>query len=276
MLLLGVALMLGQVLERWKADWLSEAGGALLIGSALGFCVMLANNLDDSFSQLFRFNVRRRPRPPRAMPSRAACPGAVSYRLGCRATGRTTPLATKGAALMHRRRPPCFLRCCRSSTLRLPSRCRVPALAPTCLVGCCTAGVLLLHRAAAAHHLRRRLQPRRRAVRPLHAPPPRYRTYCVTEWRSGTLRHSVTPTSTRGRHVASVWCSPGMRCVGSAPAVTRWALCAASRATSAPSARSPSRARRSRRSSSRSSCGSRASRASHSGSRFTTLPCLAR
>lgn len=57
MLLLGVALIVGQILERNRVEWMSEAGASLIIGILLGLGVTLAGNLDYQFSELFKFNV---------------------------------------------------------------------------------------------------------------------------------------------------------------------------------------------------------------------------
>lgn len=57
MLLLGVALIVGQILEKNRVEWMSEAGASLIIGILLGLCVTLANNLDHQYSVLFKFNV---------------------------------------------------------------------------------------------------------------------------------------------------------------------------------------------------------------------------
>ena len=58
MLLLGVALTVGQFLERNNINWMSEAGGALIVGIVLGLLVTLANNVSQSYSELFKFQVR--------------------------------------------------------------------------------------------------------------------------------------------------------------------------------------------------------------------------
>jgi hypothetical protein len=58
MALLGVALIVGRVLERNNVHWLSEAGGALIVGVAMGVVVTLAKNLNHSYYSLFKFNVR--------------------------------------------------------------------------------------------------------------------------------------------------------------------------------------------------------------------------
>lgn len=63
MLLLGVALVVGQILEKNRIDWMSEAGGALIIGVVLGLTVNLATNMID-YENLFKFNVRTRPPSP--------------------------------------------------------------------------------------------------------------------------------------------------------------------------------------------------------------------
>lgn len=57
MLLLGVALAVGQILEKNRVEWMSEAGASLIIGILLGLCVTFANNLDYGYSELFKFNV---------------------------------------------------------------------------------------------------------------------------------------------------------------------------------------------------------------------------
>lgn len=57
MLLLGVALIVGQILEKHRVEWMSEAGASLIIGILLGLSVTLANNLDYQYSSLFKFNV---------------------------------------------------------------------------------------------------------------------------------------------------------------------------------------------------------------------------
>ena len=58
MLLLGVALVVGQMLEKNRIDWMSEAGGALIIGVVLGLTVNLVNNINPEFENMFKFNVR--------------------------------------------------------------------------------------------------------------------------------------------------------------------------------------------------------------------------
>ena len=57
MLLLGVALVVGQILEKNRIDWMSEAGGALIIGVILGLTVNLVNNITPDYENLFKFNV---------------------------------------------------------------------------------------------------------------------------------------------------------------------------------------------------------------------------
>lgn len=58
MLLLGVALTVGQFLERNNINWMSEAGGALIVGIVLGLVVTLANNVSHWYSDFFKFDVR--------------------------------------------------------------------------------------------------------------------------------------------------------------------------------------------------------------------------
>jgi hypothetical protein len=58
MSLLGLALAVGQVLERNKINWMSEAGGALIVGILLGLIVTLASNLNYNYYSFFKFNVR--------------------------------------------------------------------------------------------------------------------------------------------------------------------------------------------------------------------------
>lgn len=55
--LLGLAMMLGQVLERNKIDWMSEAGGALLMGIVVGL-ILNVSNISTAYEDVFRFNVR--------------------------------------------------------------------------------------------------------------------------------------------------------------------------------------------------------------------------
>ena len=56
--LLGLALAIGRVLERNHINWLSEAGGALIVGMVIGLIVTLAKNLSYNYTVLFQFNVR--------------------------------------------------------------------------------------------------------------------------------------------------------------------------------------------------------------------------
>lgn len=58
MLLLGVALIVGQLLEKNRIDWMSEAGAALIIGVVLGLTVNLVNAITPDFENMFKFNVR--------------------------------------------------------------------------------------------------------------------------------------------------------------------------------------------------------------------------
>lgn len=57
MSLLALALAVGRVLERNEINWMSEAGGALIVGIVIGLIVTLVN-LDYSYYSLFKFNVR--------------------------------------------------------------------------------------------------------------------------------------------------------------------------------------------------------------------------
>lgn len=56
--LLGLALAIGRVLERNHVNWMSEAGGALIVGIVVGLVVTLAKNLSYNYTVLFQFNVR--------------------------------------------------------------------------------------------------------------------------------------------------------------------------------------------------------------------------
>ena len=57
MSLLALALAVGRVLERNEINWMSEAGGALIVGIVIGLIVTLLK-LDSNYSSFFEFNVR--------------------------------------------------------------------------------------------------------------------------------------------------------------------------------------------------------------------------
>jgi hypothetical protein len=60
MLLLGLSLILGQFFERSGINWASEAGVALVVGIVLGLIVTLASNVNSSYYDFFKFQVREK------------------------------------------------------------------------------------------------------------------------------------------------------------------------------------------------------------------------